>query len=269
MQAKKNPVREAVKSGKNAFGLYIGVPSPMMVEFAGYAGFDFVRIDISHNGFDLPTIVNMIRAAELCGVAPMVRVDNDPFMINSVLEAGAVGVYVPDVSTAEKAKAVVDVVRFAPLGERGIFGASRAAGYGGISGADYRKFSNEEVMLGVQIESRQAAENIAAILGVEGIDMVGSGRGDLANSLGVTGQKDHPSVLALEAKIFDTARGRGKCISVNLDPTAKDFAEEVAAWKKKAGIITLGHDINIIRKNFEKAIQCARESQIQASGQQA
>jgi hypothetical protein len=85
----------------------------------------------------------------------------------------------------------------------------------------------------------------------------------------VTGQKDHPSVLALEAKIFDTARGRGKCISVNLDPTAKDFAEEVAAWKKKAGIITLGHDINIIRKNFEKAIQCARESQIQASGQQA
>jgi 2-keto-3-deoxy-L-rhamnonate aldolase RhmA len=137
----------------------------MMVEFAGYAGFDFVRIDISHNGFDLPTIVNMIRAAELCGVAPMVRVDNDPFMINSVLEAGAVGVYVPDVSTAEKAKAVVDVVRFAPLGERGISGASRVAGYGGIGGADYRKFSNEEVMLGVQIESKQAAENIAAILG--------------------------------------------------------------------------------------------------------
>jgi 4-hydroxy-2-oxoheptanedioate aldolase len=190
-------------------------------------------------------------------------------MINSVLEAGAVGVYVPDVSTAEKAKAVVDVVRFAPLGERGLFGASRVAGYGGVSGADYRKFSNEEVMLGVQIESRQAAENIAAILGVEGIDMVGSGREDLANSLGVTGQKDHPSVLALEAKIFDTARGRGKCISVNLDPTAKDFAEEVAAWKKKAGIITLGHDINIIRKNFEKAVQCARESRIQASGQQA
>jgi hypothetical protein len=76
----------------------------MIVEFAGYAGFDFVRIDVSHNGFDPPTIINMIRAAELCDVASMVRVDNDPFMINSVLEAGALGVYVPDVSTAEKAK---------------------------------------------------------------------------------------------------------------------------------------------------------------------
>jgi len=269
MQPKKNPVKEAIKSGKNAFGLYIGVPSPMMVEFAGYAGFDFVRIDVSHNGFDLPTIINMIRAAELCGVAPMVRVDNDPFMINSVLEAGAVGVYVPDVSTAEKAKAVVDVVRFAPLGDRGIFSAARVAGYGGMSGADYRKFSNEEVMLGVQIESKQAAENIEAILAVEGIDMVGSGRGDLANSLGLTGQKSHPSVLALEAKIFDTARSRGKCVSVNLDPTDKDFAEDVASWKEKAGIITLGHDITIIRKNFEKAIKTARESQSQASGQRA
>ena len=50
---------------------------------------------------------------------------------------------------------------------------------------------------------------------------------------------------------------------------AKDFAEDVASWKKKAGIITLGHDINIIRKSFEKAIKTARESQIQASGQQA
>ncbi len=67
-------------------------------------------------------------------------------------------------------------------------------------------------------------------------------------------------MLALEARIFDTARRLGKCVSVNLDPTAKDFAEDVAAWKKKAGVITLGHDIAIIRKNFEKALQTARES---------
>jgi 2-keto-3-deoxy-L-rhamnonate aldolase RhmA len=139
-----------------------------------------------------------------------------------------------------------------------------------MSGADYRKFSNEEVMLGVQIETKEAAENIDAILDVEGIDMVGSGRGDLANSLGLTGQKMHPSVLALEAKIFESARKRGKVVSVNLqDPTAKDFAEDVATWKKKAGVITLGHDINIIRKNFEKVITIARESEVQVTGQKA
>jgi hypothetical protein len=75
---------------------------------------------------------------------------------------------------------------------------------------------------------------------------------------GFTGQKNHPSVLALEEKIFDTARNRGKWISVNLDPTAHDFAETVASWKKKAQVIKLGHDITILRKNFVDAIQTAR-----------
>ncbi len=87
--------------------------------------------------------------------------------------------------------------------------------------------------MGVQIESKEAADNLEKTLGVDGIDMIGSGRGDLAKALGLTGQKNHPSVLALEEKIFDTARSRGKWISVNLDPTATDFAETVASWKKK------------------------------------
>ena len=97
-------------------------------------------------------------------------------------------------------------------------------------------------------------------MSVDGIDLIGSGRGDLSNALGLTGQKNHPAVLALEEKIFATAKNRGKYISVNLDPTAPNFAQDVAAWKKKAQVITLGHDITIVRKNFADAIKTARES---------
>lgn len=260
MQVKKNPVKEAIRNGKTAFGLYIGVPSPMMVELAGYAGFDFVRIDISHSAVDLPTIVNMIRAAEASGVTPMVRVDNDPHLIANVLEAGALGLFIPDVSTYEKARAVVDAVHFAPLGDRGTFAAARVTRYGSISGGEYAKWSNEEILLGIQIESKEAADNLEKTLEVDGIDMIGSGRGDLANALGLTGQKNHPAVLALEEKIFNAAIRRGKAISVNLDPTAPDFAETVALWKKKAQVITLGHDIAILRKNFAEAVKTARQS---------
>jgi 4-hydroxy-2-oxoheptanedioate aldolase len=231
-----------------------------MVEFAGYAGFDFVRIDISHNSYDLPTIVNMIRAAEATGVTPMVRVDNDPYLITNVLEAGALGLFIPDVATAEKAASVVKAVHFGPLGDRGTYSASRIARYGAISGGDYCKWSNEEILLGFQIESKEAADNLEKTLSVDGIDLIGSGRGDLSNSLGLTGQKNHPAVLALEEKIFATAKNRGKYISVNLDPTAPNFAQDVAAWKKKAQVITLGHDITIVRKNFADAIKTARES---------
>jgi 4-hydroxy-2-oxoheptanedioate aldolase len=260
MQMKKNPVKQAIRNGQTVFGLYIGVPSPTMVELAGYAGFDFVRIDVSHNGYDIPTIVNMIRAAEATGVTPMVRVDNDPYLITSILEAGAMGLFIPDVATYEKAVSVVQAVHFAPLGDRGTYSASRICRYGAISSGDYSKWSNEEILLGIQIESKEAADNLEKTLSVDGIDMIGSGRGDLSNALGLTGQKNHPSVLALEEKIFQTAKSRGKYISVNLDPTAKNFAEDVASWKKKAQVITLGHDITILRKNFSDAIKTARES---------
>ena len=260
MNRGKNPMKQAIENGQTVFGIYLSVPSPMMVEFAGYAGFDFVRIDVSHGAFDLPTIVNMIRAAEASGVTPTVRVGNDPYLIANILEAGAMGLFIPDVSTYEKAQAVVDTVRFAPVGERGTFSAARVTRYGEMGGGDYTKWSNEEILLGMQIERKEAADHLEEILRLEGIDLIGSGRGDLANALGLPGQKNHPAVLELEERIFTAARKRGKFVSVNLDPTARDFAETVALWKRKAQVITLGHDITLLKKNFMEAINTARQS---------
>jgi 4-hydroxy-2-oxoheptanedioate aldolase len=260
MELKKNPVKQAIRDGRTVFGLYIAVPSPVMVELAGYAGFDFVRIYICHSAVDLPIVAEMIRAAEASGVTPTVRVDYDPHLIAKVLEAGAMGLFIPDVSTVEMAKSVVNAVHFAPLGDRGTFAASRITRYGAISSGEYAKWSNEEILLGVQIESKEAADNLEMTLGVDGIDMIGSGRGDLANALGLTGQKNHPSVLALEEKIFDTAKKRGKSVSVNLDPTADNFADTVTLWKKKAQVITLGHDLTLLRRHFGDAINTARQS---------
>ena len=184
MQLKKNPVKQAIRDGKTVFGIYIAVPSPVMVELAGYAGFDFVRIDICHSAVDLPAIADMIRAAEASGVTPMVRVDYDPHLIAKVLEAGAMGLLVPDVSTVEMARSVVDAVHFAPLGDRGTFAASRITRYGAISSGEYAKWSNEEILLGVQIESKEAADNLEKTLGVDGIDMIGSGTGRSGERLG-------------------------------------------------------------------------------------
>ena len=113
----------------------------------------------------------------------------------------------------------------------------------------YPKWSNEEVLVGIQIESVEAVKNIDEILKVEGIDMCLSGRGDIAKSLGIPGQKNHPRVLELEEKIFDAAKRHGKYISVNLDPTNASFSENVAKWKSRgAQVITLGHDVAIVRK---------------------
>ncbi|MDH3466994.1 MAG: aldolase/citrate lyase family protein [Gammaproteobacteria bacterium] len=253
-------MKEALENKDTVFGLYIAVPSPIMVEIAGYAGFDFIRIDMSHGVFDMPTVLNMIRAAEASGVIPTVRIDYDPVLIANVLEAGVKGIFIPDVSTVEMAKSVVDTVYFHPKGGRGTFSASRICRYGAVDGGDYAKWSNDEVILGIQIESKEAIDNLDKIIDIDGIDMIGSGRGDLANAIGLIGQKNHPSVLALEERIFDAAIEGGKFVSVNLDPTDENFSEVVSKWKSKAHVITLGHDINIVRKNFVKSIVTARQS---------
>jgi len=259
---KPNRVKQAILKGETVFGLYVTVPSPMIVELAGQAGFDFVRIDICHSVADLATIESLIRAAQLADITPMLRIGYDPGKIQILLEMGAMGLVVPDIDTAEAARAVVEAVRFQPVGKRGMFSAARSSGYGAISGAEYSRWTNEEILLGIQIESIEAVNNLDEILSISGIDMVLSGRGDLANSLGLAGQKNHPAVLAAEEKIFAAAKARGLSASVNLDPMAQDFAETVNMWKKKgAQVITLGHDTNIIRRSLEGAMQVARKTE--------
>ena len=102
--------------GETAFGIYITVPSPVIVEIAGYSGYDFVRIDLCHSNIDMSRVEHLVRAAELSGVAPMARVDNNPEVISRLLEMGIQGLVVPDIETAEAARAVVKAARFGQQG---------------------------------------------------------------------------------------------------------------------------------------------------------
>ena len=260
-ELRTNTMKQKILKGETVFGLYLCVPSPALVEVAGYAGFDFVRLDLSHTTIDPSVVESMIRAAELSGVTPTARVDYDPVQIASILEMGMQGLVVPGVESLEMAKQIVKAARFHPLGDRGLFSSPRVARYGYIGGGEYMQWSNQEVLLGVQIESKEAVDHMDEILSVEGIDMILSGRGDLAKSFGLTGQKNHPTVLAAEQKIYDAARQHGKSICVHLDPIAANLSEAIAKWKNRgAQVMTLGHDITLIKKGFETTINTARQA---------
>jgi 4-hydroxy-2-oxoheptanedioate aldolase len=256
---KNNPVKSAIREGRTVFGMYVAIPSPAIVELVGLAGLDWVRIDWAHSPLDLFTLENMIRAAECQGVTPFVRLDLDEQNISSVLEMGAMGIIVPDVSTAEAAKAVVNAAKFSPIGERGMFSSPRRSGYGSVDAATFKNWSNEEVIVAIQIETLQAIENLEEILSVPGIDMVLSGRGDLSNALGVAGQRTHPLVLEAEQKIFDLAKSKGIAVSPQLDPSSANFAADVQEWiAKGADVISFGHDLPLIRKCFENMVKTSR-----------
>lgn len=254
----KNPVKEAIRKKEHSFGLYIATDSPSLIELAAVSGFDWVRIDWSHTPLDLQAITNMIRAAEAYNITPFIRLDLDEQKISSVLELGIQGIIVPDISTAQEAQEAVNSAKFSPVGKRGMFSVPRMSGYGSVHGGDFTKWSNDEVIVAIQIEDKEAIDNIEDILSVEGIDMVLSGRGDLANSFGVPGQKNHPLVTESEEKIFEIATKKGIAISPQLDPSNEGIDEEVKKWiDYGANVISFGHDISIIKNALTNVAKMA------------
>src|SRR5262249_38055876 len=148
-------------------------PSPPVVEMLGCMGFDWVLIDNEHGSITIDTAEDMIRAAELSGIAPIVRpVANRPDAIAQFLDRGAWGVQVPHVNTRAEAEAAVAACKYPREGQRGMFSGGRPADYG-IRGStqDYVKQANAETLVCLMLEEVEAIENIGDIVKVKGVDV--------------------------------------------------------------------------------------------------
>jgi 2-keto-3-deoxy-L-rhamnonate aldolase RhmA len=180
-----------MNEGKLAFGTPVTFADPQIVEIIGLAGFDSAFIDMEHTGFDLPTIQQMIVAADAVGITSMVRVpDNDAKLILRILDMGAQGIMIPHVDGIEGAKAAVDAVRYPPLGHRGGAGSTRAAAFGTVPWNEHVRQSNEQIVLSVMTEDVKALDQVAEIAALDGIDLVSIGPTDLSQALGSTGPSD-------------------------------------------------------------------------------
>jgi 4-hydroxy-2-oxoheptanedioate aldolase len=187
--------------------------APRLVEWAALAGFDYVLIDAEHGPIDPAACEDLVRAAEVMNVTPIVRVpDNNDKLILRYLDVGVQGIMVPQVNTVEDAERAVGAVKYAPLGRRGLAG-SRAASYGvGTSLAEYTRRANDETMVLVQIENIKAMPHLDNILRVEGIDVFELGQADLSQSMGFPGETGRPEVVAAVDAIVSRVLAAGKLI---------------------------------------------------------
>jgi 4-hydroxy-2-oxoheptanedioate aldolase len=210
-----NPVKEKFKAGKPAIGVWIEFMNPELVEFCGYLGFDYAVIDGEHFALDPVSCLGLIRACEVSGMVPVVRVPyNHPGVILSYLEVGCLGIYVPHVNSGADARAIVDAVKYAPLGHRGA-GSGRYLRYGmsGLDAGAAQKQINDDTFVIALVEELAGIKNLDEIIATEGVDVIGTGSGDLSHSMGHIGQKDHPEVvravldaekrIAESRKVFD------------------------------------------------------------------
>jgi 2-keto-3-deoxy-L-rhamnonate aldolase RhmA len=191
-------------------GTFLFLPSEDAAEAVARTGIDFVIIDMEHSPKDWRTVGNMVRGAETAGVTSLVRVSsiNEQSILHA-LEVGAGGIVLPFIESAEDVRRAVAAAKYAPVGRRGVCTMSRAASYG-VGRERFQELAaeaNERTVLIGQIESQRAVENIEEILKESpGLDAIIVGRADLATSIGLTGQTDHPDVVELTRMVLDRLR---------------------------------------------------------------
>ncbi len=214
-----NATKQKLAAGQLVIGSFVYLPSARLTEIVGLLGFDFVVIDMEHGPVDIGMAEDMIRAAETVEVTPIIRVShNTPHLILRALDAGALGLHVPEINQVDEAKTMVSSAKYGPEGHRGLAGV-RASQYG-LKGSmpEYTATANRETMVIAHIEHIDAARNLDELLEVDGIDVYYVGPVDLSNSLGVPGQAQDPKVVACVEDCIKRTVAAGKvagCIAAD------------------------------------------------------
>lgn len=219
--------KRRLAAGDTVYGCFVRYPDAGLVELMALQGFDFLVFDGEHGVLEPRDCEHLVRAAELRGPAPLVRVPaNQPHIVLRFLDTGAVGVHVPLVASAEEAEAAVRAVKYAPRGARGLAGV-RAAAYGTEPLGRYTAAANEATIVVIQIETREAVERVEEIAAVDGVDVVFVGPTDLSQAYGVTGATGDPVLEEAYGTIADAVAASPAALGVLV-------ADETAAERWRA-----------------------------------
>ena len=182
-------IRTKMGKGKCTIGSWMQIPHGSVAEIMGNAGYDWVAVDMEHGSVSVAQLPDLFRALELGNTLPLVRLaQGNVKECKQVLDAGAGGVIVPMVETAEHLIAVRDACCWPPAGTRGV-GFSRANLFG-KNFETYREEAQAPLLIAM-IEHMRAVDNLEKILSVKGLDAILIGPYDLSASLGVTGRFEH------------------------------------------------------------------------------
>ncbi|RJR40160.1 MAG: 2,4-dihydroxyhept-2-ene-1,7-dioic acid aldolase [Desulfobacteraceae bacterium] len=235
-------IKEKMKRGEPSLGSWMSMAHPSIAEILAMAGYDWVVIETEHTAIDVSEVLRLIISIEQRGAVPLVRLAwNDPIQAKAVLDSGAAGVLVPMVNSKADAELAVQMTRYPPLGSRGV-GLARAQGYGENFDA-YVKSANDDTLLIVQIEHKEAVANIEEILSVPGIDGTFIGPYDLSMSLGIPGQTTHPLVLEAKRKVLKSTLSHGLISGVHFVQPRTAAADCRQAVSEGYRFIALGTDI--------------------------
>lgn len=228
-------------SSAPSFGTWIASSSLVGLDALRDAGFDWFMIDTEHAPVNPESLAAMVAVLGEGGPTPLVRVGNiDQYLIKQALDAGAHGMLVPLVNTEAQARAVVAFAKYPPLGVRGA--AAAAASRYGRELATYLRTANAETFVGVQIETKEALDNVDAIASVPGVDLLFVGPTDLTLSLGLLDDRKHPRVREAMQRVVTSANAHGKVPGT----LVIDLEEKRRAVELGFRFISLASDVRLL-----------------------
>lgn len=212
MKPINNPARARLEAGEISVG--VGVRTSRGVEIAKAmktAGYDWLFIDLEHSALSIDTASQISVAALDAGITPLVRV---PWMEHAlatrVLDNGALGIVMPHVDTAEQARAVVNRLKYPPVGHRSVAGPSAVFDFETVDVGESIAAINGSILITVMIETPRAVKNADEIAAIDGVDVLLIGTGDLTTEMGIPGQPSHDNIIAAYETVIAACRKHGK-----------------------------------------------------------
>ena len=205
---RRNIVRRKLKEGKTSIGTWITIGHPDIPDILGNLGFDWFVFDTEHAPHSVETVQHLIQTMGSSPTIPLVRAAwNDMVMIKRVLDVGAYGVIIPWVNSKEEAENAVKYCLYPQSGGLRGTGPRKASNYG--FDREYFDVIDEELLIGVQIETEKALKNLEDIFSVDRIDVAYVGPYDLSMSLGIFRQFDNPKFLKALETVLNKAEAAG------------------------------------------------------------
>lgn len=249
-----NSMKAALKKGRVVFGPMVSeVRSPAIAVLFAQAGFDFFFVDLEHSCFSLETVSDMILAARAADIPLIIRSTSceSADHLSRPLDSGASGLLIPQIRTREDVENVVKWARYQPLGERGM-GLSRQHTFFQAGDArDTMKRLNEEILIALQIEHREAIENLPDLLAVPGIDAAFVGPADLSASFGKPGQTNDPEIQRAIRRVVDVSTAHDVIPGIHTD-SVENARYWIDQGMKMIGFCT---DIKLIQQVCKASVQ--------------
>ena len=253
----ENQALKKMRAHQPSFGMQVRLGrSGEIAAAAAATGHDWIMLDMQHSGIDLATVVEISLASFGFGVTPIVRVsDVDNPDVVRLLDAGVMGMILPDVRTADEARRFVGRCRFPPLGARSVTTGYVILGYEPLQIDKAAERLNRETLVVCMIESTEGIANLEEIASVEGVDVLHLGCNDLLMDMGLPGQFGCPQIQEVIGRFLEVCKRKGKFAGCGGD---RDPTRQAAFMSAGGAFLTTDSDLGFLRAEGKRRTDALR-----------